>query len=376
MNADPSETREEIEQIAATWIARRSEASWIEADTASFNVWLAESVGHRAAYYRLNRIWTQVGSLESPGVTVRAGRRYRHFALAASVLLLFVGALVAVREGLLDLTSGRSEVQHSLAQVRVAPKADTAVAPKANTAVALQGGTTGGSGASLPAQSFHRRFNTAVGAARTFSLPDGSHLTLDTDTQVRVSMDGRSRVVEFDRGQVYIQVAHDSRRAFVVNAGQLSVIAVGTEFSVRGEGSDFRVVVAAGVVRLERHTGDEAPAVARPDDVLLRAGGIARVESDAIQVRQGQASEVEGNLSWRDGVLTFRHASLAEAAAEFNRYNTRKLVIADFTVADLDLGGVFQSSDVEAFVRLLERTFPIDAAVRTDRIELSARKSP
>ena len=46
---------------------------------------------------------------------------------------------------------------------------------------------------------------------------------------------------------------------------------------------------------------------------------------------------------------------LAEAAAEFNRFNARKLELADATVADLRVGGNFRWSNAEGFARLLEQ---------------------
>ena len=85
---------------------------------------------------------------------------------------------------------------------------------------------------------------------------------------------------------------------------------------------------------------------------------------------------MDRNLSWRSGVLTFRHASLADAVTEFNRYGTRQIVIRDAALAALELGGVFRSGDAEVFARLLERTFPIDATINPDLIELSARRFP
>ena len=81
-----------------------------------------------------------------------------------------------------------------------------------------------------------------------------------------------------------------------------------------------------------------------------------------MQIHLGQPAEVDRNLSWRSGVLTFRHTSLADAVAEFNRYGTRQIVIRDPEIAALELGGVFRSGDAEVFARLLERTFPIDAS--------------
>ena len=98
--------------------------------------------------------------------------------------------------------------------------------------------------------SFRQRYGTAVGATRVISLPDGSRLTLDTDSQVEVTIDGKARTVQLERGQAFFEVAHDRQRPFVVDTGRLSVTAVGTAFSVRRVGSDIRVVVAEGTVRL------------------------------------------------------------------------------------------------------------------------------
>ena len=34
-------------------------------------------------------------------------------------------------------------------------------------------------------------------------------------------------------------------------------------------------------------------------------------------------------LGWRRGMLVFKHTTLADAAAEFNRYNPEKIIVAD-----------------------------------------------
>ena len=75
-------------------------------------------------------------------------------------------------------------------------------------------------------------------------------------------------------------------------------------------------------------------------------------------------------LDWRSGMLSFRDATLAEAAGEFNRYNARKIVIGDAAVGQLRIGGSFRWSNAEGFVRLLEQGFPVRADYGTDRIVL------
>lgn len=352
MTNDSPETREAIEEAAATWIARRDGDSWAPADAASLEAWLAESAGHRVAYYRLNAVWVESGRIGA----ARGVSRTRVWAIAATILALLALGVVSFEMGLFRSTPDAPPA--AVAQIGDLPaEAIAPIAPVPDVAPPEQP-------SAAPKQpAFRRSYSTATGASRILSLPDGSRVTLDTDSEIRVSFDARSRGVQLERGQGFFEVAHDRQRPFVVSADRLRVVAVGTAFSVRKLASEVRVVVAEGTVRLEGNG-------------LLPAGSIASVEGSAVQTHQGPSSEVERHLSWRTGVLTFRHTPLSEAAAEFNRYASRKIVIRDPEIASLELGGVFRSNDVEAFARLLVQTFPIDAAITPDGIELSARRSP
>ena len=349
MATESQELREDIEEAAATWVARRGE-SWTPVDTKALDAWLAESAGHRVAYYRLNAAWAQAGRLK---VHAHSSRNL-YLAAAAAVIVLLAGAVVSVQMGLVRSTS--ATLPQTVVQASIPEVATVAANPVPQEAIAPAAQST-----------FRQHYATAIGAQRVISLPDGSRLTLDTNSQVDVTIDGKARTVQMERGQAFFEVAHDRQRPFVVDTGQLSVTAVGTAFSVRRVGLDIRVAVAEGTVRLGQPGEREN---------LLPAGGIARVEGEAVQIRLGQSSEVDRNLSWRSGLLTFRHTSLADAVAEFNRYGTRQIAIRDVQIATLELGGVFKSGDAEVFARLLERTLPIDATINPDLIELRARRSP
>jgi transmembrane sensor len=104
--------------------------------------------------------------------------------------------------------------------------------------------------------------------------------------------------------------------------------------------------------------------------LLLAAGTIARAAGDAVLIQKTGVREIEQSLTWRTGVLTFRDTPLAEAVAEFNRYNSRKIVIEDPGIAAVEVGGIFRSNNVDPFVRLLEEAFPIRASAEGDRIVL------
>ena len=212
-------------------------------------------------------------------------------------------------------------------------------------------------------------FQAALGQVRTAPLADGSQAVLSSDSRIDVRLSRDRRLVELHRGEAIFDVAKDAARPFVVDTGERQVIAVGTRFSVRRDGADLRVVVTEGTVRLETRRAGQGPQPA----ALLPAGSVALARGDDVLVRSLPIAEAEGMLDWRDGMLAFRDTTLAEAAAEFNRYNARKLVVADASAGALRVGGSFRWDNAEGFARLLERGFPVRAEYDASRIVLHSR---
>ena len=102
-------------------------------------------------------------------------------------------------------------------------------------------------------------------------------------------------------------------------------------------------------------------------------GSIAIAGPDGVLVRSVPVADAEQSLDWRGGLLTFHDTALSDAVAEFNRYNARKLVVADARAGALRVAGTFQWANAEGFVRLLERGFPVKAEQRADAVVLHSR---
>lgn len=314
--------RSEAEHAAAAWIARRDTRPWTEADAAALAAWLEESAGNRAAYYRLNGAWQEAGRLKAfmgsepgPRPAPAESRRLRYLAVAATAVLAVCSALWV-----------------------------------------FQGDLFGGA-----------RYSTVVGGLQKIAMTDGSVVTLNTASEVRIAMTQSQRRVELEHGEAFFEVAKDPARPFVVSAGGRRIIAVGTAFSVRRDRDDIRVAVAEGKVRMEI-PGKEAALTQ-----ALAAGSIVRTASDAVLLQKKSLADIEQNLSWRSGMLTFRDTPLAEAVDEFNRYNVRKIVIDDPRIAAIEIGGIFRATSLDPFIYLLQKAFPIHADVEDERIVLKQR---
>lgn len=341
-----------IESRAAAWLARRDAGDWDAAAQAAFEAWLSESTAHRVATLRLEAAWRESARLQA----LAAGGQPANACEAPP------GPRPGTRPALDPASlvfAPRPPRAHRRARLPVA-----AAGLAAMLALAAWWWLPGAARLPDPV-----RYSTPTGTIRSLALADGSQATLSSDSAISVQLGRDERGIGLTRGEAFFQVSHDPARPFVVRVGEHEVVAVGTRFAVRSDAAGVRVVVTEGSVRLQPRQGAPSP---RPT-TLLPAGSIALAGASGVLVRTGSVRQAEDALAWRDGLLSFRDTPLADAAAEFNRYNTRKLVIADPAVAAVRIGGSFKWSNADAFVRLLERGFPVRAEYHDDRIELHRR---
>jgi transmembrane sensor len=212
------------------------------------------------------------------------------------------------------------------------------------------------------------QYVTAVGGLKTVKLADGSEVTLNTATRIRVYLRRRERRIDLASGEAYVIVAKDASRPFVINVADKAVTAVGTQFSVRRSSTDIQVLVTEGRVRL---SSSRAATSGLP--TAVDAGSVARTMNSEVLVRRASEIEADQLLSWRSGFVVFRDTPLADAVAEFNRYRLHKLVIADPALAAIRIGGKFRCTNVDAFLSLLQQGFPVTVEQADDHIILKRR---
>jgi len=196
-----------------------------------------------------------------------------------------------------------------------------------------------------------RTFDTDVGQMTVVRLDDGSRLSLNTNSRVRVRFSKDERRVELVRGQAFFEVAHDTSRPFLVSAGSAEVRAVGTEFDVRVDSPDaVRVVLAQGRVAVR----DDAT------KWTLEPGQGLALGVDPRTARPTSV-DVGAVTSWRQGRLIFEDVPLRDAVAEINRYSKTKLVLGANAPASQRVSGRFETGDIEDFVNALTLTYRLRA---------------
>jgi transmembrane sensor len=350
-------TSRQIERDAADWLARRDAAPWSPLDQAALDAWLSAATAHRIAFLRLESAWNESGRLQALGAGVAQGdlpERGRWSRRSFDP-----------RKPSSDIAEDPAPALPG-ARTRTPPRRSFVPLQAAAALLLLILGWSWLRHENVVAESFR----TSVGDLRTLRLADGSDATLSSDSEIEVALSRAERHIALRRGEAYFDVSKDPNRPFAVEVGGRRAVAVGTRFSVRRDDNDaVRVIVTEGVVRLE-----SAPVngVAQPE-TLLPAGSVALADRHGVLVRTGSIAEAESDVDWRRGFLVFRDTPLATAVAEFNRYNTRPIVIADAAAAQLRVGGSFRWSNADTFVNLIEQAMPVQAEREAQRIVLRSR---
>ena len=197
----------------------------------------------------------------------------------------------------------------------------------------------------LPTPDQPRTYQTMHGAQGTWQLPDGSTLRLDSDSAVTVRFSSAARLVELDRGQLWVAVTHDVHRPFRVQAGAAQVQAVGTEFDVyRMRGSTLVTVLEGQVVVSVPNAAARALRVGADQEVQLVDGMLPGAPAPARR---------RESMAWLEHKIVCERRPLGEVADEFNRYNTIAFLIDDPALRRLPISGAFDASDTESFAAFL-----------------------
>jgi transmembrane sensor len=199
-------------------------------------------------------------------------------------------------------------------------------------------------------------YRTMIGEIRRVPLADGSTVTINTASEIEVTLARDRREIRLASGEAWFQVAKDPRRPFVVQTGVVLVRAVGTAFSVRRLAEGANLLVSEGIV--EAWATD-----AEGHKVRVSAGQRAFIgDNGQIRLEPTSRAAIARALAWRTGSIALSGMTLGDAVADFNRYNRRKLMLADPHLASERFDGVFRADDPAGFAAAIGASLhvPID----------------
>jgi transmembrane sensor len=342
----------ELLEQAAAWRARLADAPGFQ--PRELSSWLAQDARNREAWEAVQAPWNALG---------------RH----------------AAAPGVIELRRAALAHAHNAVRSNLWPKRFRRPAVAAAAAACLVA-----AGAFIFWQQYRSdAFTTGFGERRVVTLADGSQITLDSRSEVRVRYTADARTLTLVRGQARFDVAHDVTRPFTVTAEGHKVVATGTAFDVDLLGPKLLVTLLDGHVVVLPQNAPTVPWIplappegagsatpAGNESLALSASGSAMTRiyldpGEQLVMSSGGAPQVshvdiQRVTAWERGEIVFDNEPLASVIQRMNRYGPRHIVVADARTAGLRISGVFHEGDVDGFVSTIAAYLSVSAHERPD----------
>ena len=195
-------------------------------------------------------------------------------------------------------------------------------------------------------------FKTERAMHRDIVLPDSSRVHLGAKSQLFVNFTSQTRYVVLEGGEAFFEVAKDKERPFLVQAGEVTIRAVGTEFNVRRVMDKTIVAVTEGVVEVRQRQGASKT-------IRVVAGEQVSVDPAAASVSVREVASETG-IGWQEGRLEFVDEPLGMVIETINRYSHREIVITDKAISGLRFSGTVSREHIDEWVFALAEIFPVD----------------
>ncbi|TBU93414.1 FecR family protein [Phytopseudomonas dryadis] len=295
-----------VDEQAAYWFSRCSGNPLSAEQDALLQAWLAADPAHARAFSELQRIWAECDRIRRPATPpaepVRP-RRWSLFRELAACAMIVGGLLLSTSGGLWERPGYELELQ------------------------------------------------TARGEQRDVELQDGSRISLNVDSRIRVRFYTDRREVRLTQGEAYFAVAPAPGRPFDVLAGEGRVRVVGTRFTVRRGAQSLGVAVESGRVALQADADDLG-------ETLLGAGDSADYDyrTATLQRTRRGADEI---ASWRQGQLIFHNRPLGQLLDELSAYREAPVQLGDARLAGLQVSGSLNIEQPDDFLAALPHLLPV-----------------
>lgn len=318
------ETSQEIDVAAADWAARIDRGALSAADEGQLDAWIAGDARRLGAFMRMRAVALQSNSAKALGPDFEP----EAFAQAEP------SAATPITRRRLFWLGGSAVAASALGAIGLGLMTRDTV------------------------------YETRLGEMRVVTLEDGSAVTLNTASRIRVAFADTRRTVTLEEGEALFDVAKDPARPFIVEAGGTSVRAVGTSFSVkRLNDAPVEVLVREGIVEVAQ------PATPRP---VRMTANMRIVTSHAVAQPVAIAqTEVDREIAWRSGRIAFEGEPLAQAAAAFGRYSDTRIIIEDPGIGREEITGLFASNDPVTFAKAAAASLELKATIGPGEVRLS-----
>jgi transmembrane sensor len=206
----------------------------------------------------------------------------------------------------------------------------------------------------------HRALATAQGEHGDARLSDGSHIALGGATRLTVDLSRTKRSVSLSKGQVFVNVARDRARPFVVTTQFSTITAVGTAFDIDLRKNDLTLSVLHGTVFVDSIPGSRHRSAGSSRSIYVHAGQTLVAGGQGLYVLPGTAS-LGLKPSWISGRLEYRDVALGSVLQDVNRYSRNPIRLSDDGIVALRYTGSVDITHIDSWLEGLLQVFDLTA---------------
>ncbi|CAN5509149.1 FecR family protein [soil metagenome] len=204
---------------------------------------------------------------------------------------------------------------------------------------------------------FYQTLETAYGEVRQETLPDGSVVTLNAHSSLRLPRFGfgqSSREV-FLWGEATFSVRHlPNHQHFVVRTDKhLDVTVLGTEFTVYARTQTAQVVLHKGKVQIDYQQAG------RVERLMMRPGDLVKLEKNS-RIQRQHLQRSEALRAWQVHEFVFEKTPLLAIARMMEETYGLKVTIQDDVLAARAISGTFKAATADELLMLVTQLLEVN----------------
>jgi ferric-dicitrate binding protein FerR (iron transport regulator) len=208
-------------------------------------------------------------------------------------------------------------------------------------------------------------YSTDYGMTKNVLLPDGSEVTLNANSTLKVSknmVEQEVREVWLDGEAFFSITKRPNNVRFAVHTDNLDVEVLGTKFNVNNRRGKTEVILSEGSVRLtsELKASDKSTLYMKPGDYV----SLSRADSTFLR----RVVVPEKFTAWQSNKLVFDETPLRIVAQKIEDYYGVKVEIADTVIAGRLVTGTLPNNDLGIVLRSLNTSHNLNIKREDNRI--------
>lgn len=202
----------------------------------------------------------------------------------------------------------------------------------------------------FPYSYYSADYKTATGKMQSFILEDGSKITLGAKSAIKLHFNAHIRKLELVQGDVYVDVAQDKSRPFIVQSKQADYKALGTRFIVHQNRENSSISMLHSTVQARAKAVNQLEYVHAGQKIQADADGFEDIQQITIQSTE---------FAWQHNQILADNLTLPDLLERLNRQHHVYFIYRASSLESFRVNGVINAQqDVEQTLSLIMAQYP------------------